>query len=143
MQLINAYRVRGHMEAEIDPLGRREKIVHPELTLDYYGLTPADLDRVVPTAPLRGIAKTATLRQIVAHCRAVYCQSSGQGQVKDQSIIINNYRNAQIKNKNKQILSMTVQSGIETRQALTGSSLMQIGGKSSCCIFLASISIHW
>jgi len=77
VQLINAYRVRGHMEAEIDPLGRREKIVHPELTLDYYGLTESDLNRTVPTAPLRGIAKTATIRQIVAHCRAVYCSSIG------------------------------------------------------------------
>jgi len=77
VQLINAYRVRGHMEADIDPLQRREKVEHPELTLAYYGLTEADLGRELPTAPLRGIGKTATLREIVAHCRAVYCGSIG------------------------------------------------------------------
>ena len=46
VQLINAYRVRGHMDANIDPLERRETVAHPELTLDYYGLTAEDLSLI-------------------------------------------------------------------------------------------------
>ena len=46
-QLINAYRVRGHTEAHIDPLGRKVIESHPELRLDYYGLTEDDLDKEV------------------------------------------------------------------------------------------------
>lgn len=74
-QLINAYRVRGHMESDIDPLERRERKRHPELSLGWYGLTEADLDRVVPTAPLYGVPERMTLRQVVAHCRKVYSGS--------------------------------------------------------------------
>ena len=76
-QLINAYRVRGHMEAAIDPLGRREQVVHPELTLPFFGLTPADLEAEVPTAPLFGMPDQASIREIVAHLRATYCGSIG------------------------------------------------------------------
>ena len=44
LELINAYRVRGHLLADIDPLGRRIEH-HPELDLETYGLTIWDLDR--------------------------------------------------------------------------------------------------
>jgi 2-oxoglutarate dehydrogenase E1 component len=72
VQFINAWRVRGHFKADIDPLGRTAAREHPELTLGYYGLTPADLDAVVPTPPVHGLGETATLRQIVAHLESVY-----------------------------------------------------------------------
>ena len=42
VQLINAYRVRGHLDAAIDPLDRREKVDQPELELAHYGLGPDD-----------------------------------------------------------------------------------------------------
>ena len=42
-RLINAFRVRGHMLADIDPLARLERHEHPELTPAWYGLTDADL----------------------------------------------------------------------------------------------------
>ncbi|MCA9571537.1 MAG: hypothetical protein KC656_27050, partial [Myxococcales bacterium] len=61
-QIINAYRVRGHFEARIDPLQRRELKVHEELHHTYYGLTDADLDEEVDTAPLFGVPPRATLR---------------------------------------------------------------------------------
>jgi 2-oxoglutarate dehydrogenase E1 component len=76
-QLINAYRVRGHMLATIDPLGRREAETHPELDLKYFGLTPADMDVEVPTAPLHGMPPRATLREVFAHLKATYCLSVG------------------------------------------------------------------
>ncbi|MED5371630.1 MAG: 2-oxoglutarate dehydrogenase E1 component [Myxococcota bacterium] len=76
-QLINSYRVRGHVVADIDPLGRLNREEHPELSLRYYGLTEADLDKTVATAPLYGIAPHATVREIVDHCRQAYCSSFG------------------------------------------------------------------
>ncbi|MCO4746216.1 MAG: 2-oxoglutarate dehydrogenase E1 component [Proteobacteria bacterium] len=76
-QLINSYRVRGHMDADIDPLQRREKVVHPELTLEYYGLTADDLDVEVETSPLFGLSDRATLRDIRTRCRDAYCSSVG------------------------------------------------------------------
>jgi 2-oxoglutarate dehydrogenase E1 component len=39
VQLINAYRVRGHLDAAVDPLDRRERVAHPELTLEWWGLS--------------------------------------------------------------------------------------------------------
>ncbi len=75
--LINAYRVRGHMEADIDPLGRRERKRHPELELSWHGLSEGDLDREVPTAPLYGVPPRLPLRDVIAHCRKAYCGAIG------------------------------------------------------------------
>ncbi len=75
VQLINAYRVRGHYKAKIDPLGRRDLKTHEELEHTYYGLTDADLDEEVYTAPLFGMPPRATLREVLAHCREVYMGS--------------------------------------------------------------------
>ena len=51
MQLINAYRVRGHLIADLDPLGA-EPSYHPELDPETYGLTIWDLDREFLTGSL-------------------------------------------------------------------------------------------
>ncbi|MGC6491803.1 MAG: 2-oxoglutarate dehydrogenase E1 component [Myxococcota bacterium] len=75
--LINAYRVRGHIEADIDPLGRREHVPHPELSLQFFGLSDADLETTFSTGTLRGLGEKATLRDIYAHLRAVYCGTVG------------------------------------------------------------------
>jgi 2-oxoglutarate dehydrogenase E1 component len=77
VQLINAWRVRGHFLADIDPLNRRPRREHPELTLAWYGLTDADLETEVPTAPLWGMPETAKLSAILAHLRRVYGGSIG------------------------------------------------------------------
>ena len=76
-QLINAYRVRGHMKAGIDPLGRRDTFEHPELSLAFYGLTEADLDAPALSTPLHHEPETSTLRNILARLRAAYCESIG------------------------------------------------------------------
>ncbi len=75
--LINAYRVRGHLQATIDPLERRVITGHPELTLEHYGLSDADLDAEVLTRPLYGVPARMKLREVVEHCRACYCTSIG------------------------------------------------------------------
>jgi 2-oxoglutarate dehydrogenase E1 component len=74
---INAMRVRGHFHAQIDPLRAVKPRPHPELTLDYHGLTEADLDEVVQTYPIIGLPERATVREIRAHLQAIYCGAIG------------------------------------------------------------------
>ena len=76
-QLINAYRVRGHIEADIDPLGRKRIQDHPELSLDYYGLTRDDLDVPVSGHGVYGVAAITTAREIIDRLRKAYCSGFG------------------------------------------------------------------
>ncbi|MGC6509136.1 MAG: 2-oxoglutarate dehydrogenase E1 component [Myxococcota bacterium] len=76
-QLINAYRVRGHTEANIDPLGRRIIEPHPELQLSFYQLRESDLDKPVSGHGVFGVPNVTTLRHIVKRLRAAYCQGFG------------------------------------------------------------------
>jgi 2-oxoglutarate dehydrogenase E1 component len=75
-QLINAYRVRGHLFANLDPLGQPLTAV-PELELPNFGLTDADYDAVFPNVGIKGLPERATLRQIVSHLSETYCSSIG------------------------------------------------------------------
>ncbi len=75
MQLINAYRVRGHLIAHLDPLVDEPKN-HPELDPSYYGLTVWDLDREFLVSEKQGLTK-ATLRDILDMLYATYCGSIG------------------------------------------------------------------
>ena len=75
-QLVNAYRVRGHLFARLDPL-ENEPEAHPELELSNFGLTEADLDKTFSTAGMSGLPERATLRQIVEHLSETYCSSIG------------------------------------------------------------------
>ena len=82
LQLINAYRVRGHLIADLDPLGS-EPSYHPELDPANYGLTIWDLDREFLTGSLAeaigesGPKPVATLRQILETLRQTYCGKIG------------------------------------------------------------------
>ena len=76
-QLINAYRVRGHTEAQIDPLGRKVIEPHPELRLDYYGLTEDDLDSPVSGHGVFGVDEITTPREIIKRMRKAYCGGFG------------------------------------------------------------------
>jgi 2-oxoglutarate decarboxylase len=82
LQLINAYRVRGHLIADLDPLGG-EPSYHPELDPLRYGLTIWDLDREFITGSLgdaigEGAPKpVATLREILETLRQTYCGKIG------------------------------------------------------------------
>ena len=75
LQLINAYRVRGHMLADIDPLNMTTHYT-PELDLENFGLTIWDLDREFITGGLHG-EQTATLRRILEILRKAYCGKVG------------------------------------------------------------------
>ncbi|MFA6470254.1 MAG: multifunctional oxoglutarate decarboxylase/oxoglutarate dehydrogenase thiamine pyrophosphate-binding subunit/dihydrolipoyllysine-residue succinyltransferase subunit [Bacteroidota bacterium] len=74
-QLVNAYRVRGHLIAHLDPLVDEPKN-HPELDPSYYGLTVWDLDREFLFSNKEGYSK-ATLRDILDILYATYCGSIG------------------------------------------------------------------
>ncbi|MEP7362475.1 MAG: multifunctional oxoglutarate decarboxylase/oxoglutarate dehydrogenase thiamine pyrophosphate-binding subunit/dihydrolipoyllysine-residue succinyltransferase subunit [Acidobacteriota bacterium] len=82
MQLINAYRVRGHLIADLDPLGK-EPGYHPELDPTTYGLTIWDLDREFLTGSLGSLTgeaapkPLATLREILETLRQTYCGKIG------------------------------------------------------------------
>ncbi|MCP5118221.1 MAG: multifunctional oxoglutarate decarboxylase/oxoglutarate dehydrogenase thiamine pyrophosphate-binding subunit/dihydrolipoyllysine-residue succinyltransferase subunit, partial [bacterium] len=82
LQLINAYRVRGHLIADLDPLGA-EPSYHPELDPATYGLTLWDLDREFHTGTLGqsigegATQRIATLRQILETLRQTYCGKIG------------------------------------------------------------------
>jgi 2-oxoglutarate dehydrogenase E1 component len=74
-QLIRNYRVRGHMAAQLDPLGI-VRATPPELDLDFYGFTEADLERHFSCESMCG-GNTLTLREIVERLRNTYCRSIG------------------------------------------------------------------
>ncbi len=75
-QLVNAYRVRGHLFAKIDPLGTPPAAA-PELELSNFGLGESDYDVTFPTVGMTGIGDKATLREIIAHLSETYCGSIG------------------------------------------------------------------
>ena len=74
-QLIRNYRVRGHIIAQIDPLGM-PRPRPPELDYQYFSLSDSDLDRPFSCETLPGCDKT-TLRQIIDKLRNTYCRSVG------------------------------------------------------------------
>lgn len=74
-QLIHAYRQRGHLAADTDPLTYRQRR-HPDLSLGSYGLSVWDLDRRFPTGGLGG-SDHATLREILERLREAYCRTAG------------------------------------------------------------------
>ncbi|HYT49655.1 MAG TPA: multifunctional oxoglutarate decarboxylase/oxoglutarate dehydrogenase thiamine pyrophosphate-binding subunit/dihydrolipoyllysine-residue succinyltransferase subunit, partial [Pyrinomonadaceae bacterium] len=76
MELINAYRVRGHLLADIDPLHALPLLYHPELDIETYNLTIWDLDRLFITGGLGG-TETATLREILDILQRAYCGKVG------------------------------------------------------------------
>ncbi len=76
MELINAYRVRGHLIADIDPLHALPLLYHPELDIETYGLTIWDLDRLFITGGLGG-TETGTLREILDILQRAYCGKVG------------------------------------------------------------------
>jgi 2-oxoglutarate dehydrogenase E1 component len=76
LMLIRAYRVMGHLIADLDPLGLSERSIHRELKPETYGFTEADLDRPIFIDKVLGL-ETATIRQILKILRRTYCGQIG------------------------------------------------------------------
>ncbi|WP_295840452.1 multifunctional oxoglutarate decarboxylase/oxoglutarate dehydrogenase thiamine pyrophosphate-binding subunit/dihydrolipoyllysine-residue succinyltransferase subunit [uncultured Microbacterium sp.] len=74
-ELINSFRVRGHLMADIDPLEYVQR-THPDLEIESHGLTFWDLDREFVTGGL-GNKRVAKLRDILGVLRDSYCRTMG------------------------------------------------------------------
>ncbi|CUK05822.1 2-oxoglutarate dehydrogenase E1 component [Shimia thalassica] len=72
LMIIRAYRIRGHLVADLDPLGMRDQTPHPELDPKSYGFTDADMDRPIFIDKVLGL-DIATMRQIVDIVKRTYC----------------------------------------------------------------------
>ncbi|MBJ7554312.1 2-oxoglutarate dehydrogenase E1 component [Marinomonas spartinae] len=77
LQLINAYRVRGHQHASLDPLGlqKREKVA--DLDISYHQLTGADFDTQFKTGSLFFNKESMKLSEIIAELEKTYCSTIG------------------------------------------------------------------
>ncbi|MGJ3627985.1 hypothetical protein AB5I41_15145 [Sphingomonas sp. MMS24-JH45] len=75
--LIRTYRVRGHLAANLDPLGLSGLRELPaDLTTEYHGFSDADIDRPVYLGGTLGM-EWATVREVVDTLRANYCGNVG------------------------------------------------------------------
>nr|WP_228372833.1 multifunctional oxoglutarate decarboxylase/oxoglutarate dehydrogenase thiamine pyrophosphate-binding subunit/dihydrolipoyllysine-residue succinyltransferase subunit [Demequina subtropica] len=74
-ELIHAYRSRGHLMADVDPLSSRPR-KHPDLDVQTHGLTLWDLDRTYQTAGFAG-QDSWTVRDVLGRLRDAYCRSVG------------------------------------------------------------------
>ncbi|MFV0492829.1 MAG: 2-oxoglutarate dehydrogenase E1 component [Pseudorhodobacter sp.] len=72
LMLIRAYRIRGHLAADLDPLGMQDTSNHPELDPKSYGFTDADWDRPIFIDNVLGLTH-ASIRQIVDLVKRTYC----------------------------------------------------------------------
>ncbi|MEP7004870.1 MAG: 2-oxoglutarate dehydrogenase E1 component [Sphingomonas bacterium] len=76
MLLIRTYRVRGHLAANLDPLGLSKHEMPADLTTEYHGFSDADLDRPIYLGGTMGL-QWATVRELVDILRANYCGNVG------------------------------------------------------------------
>ena len=76
LMLIRAYRVRGHLEAQLDPLGLQTPASHTELDPATYGFGPGDRNRAIFIDGVLG-RESATITEILEIVRASYCGSIG------------------------------------------------------------------
>jgi 2-oxoglutarate dehydrogenase E1 component len=72
LMIIRAYRIRGHLVADLDPLGMRDDKLHPELDPKSYGFTDADMDRPIFIDNVLGL-QIASMRQIIDVLKRTYC----------------------------------------------------------------------
>jgi len=72
LMLIRAYRIRGHLVADLDPLGLSTETPHPELDPKSYGFTDADMDRPIFLDKVLGL-EFGSLREILAIVKRTYC----------------------------------------------------------------------
>jgi 2-oxoglutarate decarboxylase len=76
LELIHAYRVRGHMMADTDPLEYKQRS-HPDLEVESHGLTLWDLDREFATGSFGGERRFMKMRNILGILRDSYCRTVG------------------------------------------------------------------
>ena len=76
IMLIRAFRIRGHLIANLDPLGLRQQKEHPELKLETYGFTSKDLNKKIFLDGVLGL-QNATLSEIINLLKKTYSRNIG------------------------------------------------------------------
>ncbi len=76
IMLIRAYRARGHLMSDLDPLGLRDDEYHPELDPSHYGFEAKDFNRPIFIDGVLGL-ESATLSEIVKTLKETYCGKIG------------------------------------------------------------------
>ena len=77
LRLLTAYRSRGHLAANLDPLGLTEKMSAPDLGLAFHGLGDADLDTEFDTGNYAGNGQRLKLRELLARLQQTYASTIG------------------------------------------------------------------
>ncbi|MCS3467260.1 2-oxoglutarate dehydrogenase E1 component [Pseudomonas sp. JUb42] len=77
LRLIQAYRMRGHQGAKLDPLGLWQRPVPADLSINHYGLTNADLDTTFRAGDLFIGKEETSLREILEALQQTYCRTIG------------------------------------------------------------------
>ena len=77
LRLLTAYRSRGHLAAELDPLGLTEKMPAPDLGLAFHGLDDADLDTEFDTGNYAGNGQRLKLRELMTRLKKTYASTIG------------------------------------------------------------------
>jgi 2-oxoglutarate dehydrogenase E1 component len=77
LRLIQAFRMRGHQAAQLDPLGLWQRTAPADLSINHYGLTNADLDTTFRAGDLFIGKEEASLREIVESLQQTYCRTIG------------------------------------------------------------------
>ncbi|GGK33650.1 2-oxoglutarate dehydrogenase E1 component [Salinarimonas ramus] len=76
LMMIRAFRMRGHLHANLDPLGFEKRVSDEELSPSHYGFTPEDYDRKIFLDMVLGL-EFGTVREILAILERTYCQTLG------------------------------------------------------------------
>ena len=77
LRLLTAYRSRGHLAAELDPLGLTEKMPAPDLGLAFHGLSDADLNTEFDTGNYAGDGKRMKLGELLTNLKKTYASTIG------------------------------------------------------------------
>jgi len=76
VQLVRAYRILGHLQADLDPLKLSPRPQHPQLDPSFYGFHEAEMDKPIFIDGVLGM-ETATPRQMVDLLKRTYCGKIG------------------------------------------------------------------
>ena len=77
LRLIQAYRMRGHQAAQLDPLGLWQRPMPADLSINHYGMTNADLETTFRAGDLFIGKEEASLREILEALQQTYCRTIG------------------------------------------------------------------
>ena len=100
--LIRTYRVRGHLLADLDPLGLARQDMPADLTPEFHGFGPGDLDRPVFLGGALGFER-ATIREVLAVLRRNYCGKVGLEFMHIQDVEEREFLQARMEGKDQEI----------------------------------------